>query len=129
MPVVRIDMYKGRSAAEKKMILDAVHDALVEALGIPDDDRTQMINEYDPEHFERKTGRSEAFLMIEISLFAGRPREVKKRLYGLITGKLSTAAGIAPSDVMICYNEQPRENWGINGLPADEIDFGYRIER
>ena len=51
-PLVRIEIIKGRTAAERKQLLDAVHAALVEAFGIPDDDRTQLIVEHDPEYFE-----------------------------------------------------------------------------
>ena len=39
MPIVRIAVRKGRSPAEKKAVLQAVHSALVEALKIPEDDR------------------------------------------------------------------------------------------
>jgi phenylpyruvate tautomerase PptA (4-oxalocrotonate tautomerase family) len=45
MPLVRIEILKGRSADEKQRLLDAVNAALVEGFGIPDDDRTQRIVE------------------------------------------------------------------------------------
>lgn len=41
MPFVRIEVRAGRSPSDKKALLDAVHKALVEALRIPDDARTQ----------------------------------------------------------------------------------------
>ena len=39
MPEVRIEVREGRSAPEKKAMLEAVHSALVEALKIPEHDR------------------------------------------------------------------------------------------
>jgi phenylpyruvate tautomerase PptA (4-oxalocrotonate tautomerase family) len=47
MPLVRIEILKGRTAPEKKRLLEAVHAALVEAFGIPDDDRTQRLVEHE----------------------------------------------------------------------------------
>jgi hypothetical protein len=45
MPLVKIELQKGRSAEYKKAILDGVHSALVEAFKISDDDRNQRIHE------------------------------------------------------------------------------------
>jgi phenylpyruvate tautomerase PptA (4-oxalocrotonate tautomerase family) len=52
MPLVRIDMYKGRTKEQKKVILDVVHQSLVEAFKIPEDDRNQRIYEIDECNFE-----------------------------------------------------------------------------
>jgi phenylpyruvate tautomerase PptA (4-oxalocrotonate tautomerase family) len=48
MPHVRIDIVRGRSLDERRRQFQAVHDALVEAFRIPDDDRTQRIVEHEP---------------------------------------------------------------------------------
>jgi len=52
MPLVRIEIHKGKSAEYKKAILDGVHAALVEAFTIPDYDRNQRIYEINPECIE-----------------------------------------------------------------------------
>jgi phenylpyruvate tautomerase PptA (4-oxalocrotonate tautomerase family) len=39
MPLVKIEIRKGKSPAYKKAIMDGVHTALVEALEIPDSER------------------------------------------------------------------------------------------
>ena len=36
MPLVRIEILKGKDASYQKTLLQAVHDALVTAIGIPD---------------------------------------------------------------------------------------------
>jgi phenylpyruvate tautomerase PptA (4-oxalocrotonate tautomerase family) len=41
MPLVQIEILKGRSPEHKKALLDAVHSSLVESFGIPDKDRQQ----------------------------------------------------------------------------------------
>jgi 4-oxalocrotonate tautomerase family enzyme len=128
MPLVRIDMYKGRSAQEKKVILEAVHQSLVSAFKIPKDDRNQRICEFDEADFERRSARSKALLIIEITAFQGRSREAKKRLFATIVENLSAQTGISPSDVMIVIHEPPLENWGIAGKPADEVNLGFSVK-
>jgi phenylpyruvate tautomerase PptA (4-oxalocrotonate tautomerase family) len=76
MPLVRIEIIRGRSLAERKRLLDGVHDALVEAFGTPDDDRTQRMIEHNPENFEIPPGAGERFTLIEITAF---PREMSNR--------------------------------------------------
>jgi phenylpyruvate tautomerase PptA (4-oxalocrotonate tautomerase family) len=128
MPIVDITLYKGKTALEKKAILDAVHEALIAAFKIPEDDRNQRLHEYSEEDFERRRTRSANCLIIEITAFKGRSREAKKRLFAAITENLQTKAWIAPNDVIIVINEQPLENWGIGGLPADEVNLGFNVK-
>ena len=45
MPLVRIELIKGKSAEYKRTMLACVHEGLVEALGIADWDRFQRIIE------------------------------------------------------------------------------------
>ena len=47
MPLVRIDVVKGRTAAQRRSLGDAVHRALVDALGVPAADRFQVIREHE----------------------------------------------------------------------------------
>jgi len=39
MPLLRLDLYKGRTDAEKKTLLDAVHRAMLAAFQVPERDR------------------------------------------------------------------------------------------
>lgn len=68
VPHVRIEIVKGRSLEERQQLFQAVHDALMEAFRIPDDDRTQRIVEHDP-----RTSRSPGELR---SLHANRDHRV-----------------------------------------------------
>ncbi len=129
MPLVKIEMYKGRSTETKKAILDAVHQSLVEAFRIPEGDRTQRLYELEDADFERSSNKSREFTLIEITAFQGRSREAKKKLYTLIVEKLHHQAGIAPTDVLITLHEPPLENWGVaGGRPADEVDLGFNVK-
>jgi len=120
-------MRKGRTASEKKAVLDAVHASLVENFKIPAQDRYLRIQEYEAEDFEIPPARSGAFVFIEIFAFAGRSLEAKRALYQGIVTRLS-ALGMDPLDAMIVLNEPHKDNWGIRGgIPASEVDLGYTV--
>ena len=51
-PLVKVEIVKGKSDEHKKAVLDGVHDALVQAVKIPDYDRLQRIYELDKANFE-----------------------------------------------------------------------------
>jgi phenylpyruvate tautomerase PptA (4-oxalocrotonate tautomerase family) len=128
MPHVRIEILEGRSVDERRQLLQAVHDALVEAFEIPDDDRTQRIVEYDPINFEIPPGKSDRYTLIEITAFPGRSRTAKAALYEAIVQRLGDL-GVDATDVSIVVHEPSLENWGIRGgRPADEVDLGYRLD-
>ena len=128
MPHVRIEILEGRSVVERRHLLQAVHDALVEAFETPDDDRTQRIVEYDPINFEIPPGKSDRYTLIEITAFPGRSRTAKAALYEAIVQRLGDL-GVDAADVSIVVHEPSLENWGIRGgRPADEVDLGYRLD-
>ncbi len=121
MPLVRVEISAGKSAAYKKAMLDGIHNALVEAIKIPDSDRRQRLYELDEQHFER-SGRSDQYMIIEITMFKGRSFEAKKALYAAIVRNLEADPGIPGGEVSIVIHEPPLENWGIRGgKPASEL--------
>ncbi len=115
MPIVRVDLIKGKTPEYKKALLDCIHEGLLEAIGIEDWDRFQRIIEIDKEDFEIPSGKTENFTIIEITLFPGRTKEQKKNLIERITEKLGERLEIIPTDVFIIINEPPLENWGLGG--------------
>jgi phenylpyruvate tautomerase PptA (4-oxalocrotonate tautomerase family) len=128
MPLVRIEILKGRSADEKQRLLDAVHAALVEAFGIPDDDRTQRIVEHQEQSFEIPPGAGERYTLIEITAFPGRSADAKRSLYEAIVRNLA-AERVPSEDVLVVLTEPPMENWGIRGgKPASEVNLGFRVD-
>jgi phenylpyruvate tautomerase PptA (4-oxalocrotonate tautomerase family) len=127
MPLIRIEIREGWSRAEKSRLLDAIHAAAVEALQIPDEDRTQILTEHPADAFEFPPGRSERFTLVEVTMFAGRSLDAKRRLYRAVVRHLGRL-GIPPSDVLIVLNEVPLENWGIRGgTPASDVDLGFEV--
>jgi phenylpyruvate tautomerase PptA (4-oxalocrotonate tautomerase family) len=128
MPLVRIEVVEGRTTPEKERLFQAIHDALVEAFQIPDDDRTQLLVEHDRSNFEVPPGRSERYTIVEITAFPGRSVSAKRSLYRAIVRNLGEI-GVAAEDVSIVVHEPAMENWGVRGgRSADEIDLGYRLD-
>lgn len=127
MPLVRIEIEKGFTPEYKKALLDNIHQALVEAIKIPDHDRRQRLYELEPDHFEH-TGRSKQYTIIELTMFKGRSNEAKKALYRRMVDLLEQNPGINGNDITIIIHEPALENWGIRGgLPASEVDLGFNI--
>lgn len=127
MPLVKIEIYKGKGKAYKQAILDGVHKALVTAFRIPENDRNQRIYELDEENFERNTNKTDQFSIIEITAFKGRSMEAKRKLYREIFHNLKRDPGIPESDILVYLIEPQLENWGIKGLPASNINLGFEV--
>lgn len=128
MPLVKIEMLKGKSSDYKKTLLDGVHQALIDTLKIPDYDRIQRIYELEKENFEISSNKTEDFLLIELTIFKGRSFEAKRNLYKAVVDNLEKALGIKRTDILIVINEPPLENWGVaGGKPANEADLGFKI--
>ncbi len=90
----------------------------------------QRINEYDVANFEYSTGKSPQTTIIDITLFKGRTRDTKKNFYREVTNNLHEKLGIPINDIIIVLNEVPLENCCIKGgLPADEVNLGFIVER
>jgi phenylpyruvate tautomerase PptA (4-oxalocrotonate tautomerase family) len=127
MPLIRVEIRKGRSPAEKARLLDAIHAAAVEALRIPDEDRTQILTEHPAGAFELPPGRGARFTLVEVTMFAGRSLDAKRHLYQAVVRNLGRL-GIPPSDVLIVLHDVPLENWGIRGgTPASDVDLGFEV--
>ena len=129
MPLVKIEMMKGRNPRQKKLILDGIHQALVDSIKIPVKDRKQRIYELEPEDFEVGSYKKENYLLIEITMFKGRSLEAKKLLYKKIVSNLTNALGIEGNEILIVLYEPPLENWGIRGGQlASDVNLGYKID-
>jgi len=128
MPLVKVEIIKGKNREYKKSLLDGIHNALVSAIKIPNDDRNQRLYELPSENFEKRSTRTDSFTLIEITMFKGRTIDAKRKLYLDIIDNLSQSPGINGDDILIVIHEPPLENWGIRGgKPASEVDLGFKI--
>jgi len=119
MPLVKINMIKGKDTDYKRRVFDSVHKGLMMSLGIADWDRFQRIIEIPKEDFETAPDKTDDFMIIELTLFPGRTKEQKKNAIENITSELVHNLGIAATDVFIVMNEPPMENWGMGGVQKE----------
>ena len=121
MPLVRIDVRKGKDVAYRQEIGRVVYEALV-SVGVPKDDRFQLITEYDPDRFLFDPDyigihRTNDLVIIQITWNEGRNLEQKKALYKAIADGLHSAVGLRREDVFISLVEVKKENWSFgNGI-------------
>ena len=117
MPLLRIDLYEGRTLDEKKTLLDAIHRAMLAAFKVPERDRYQIVHEHDPATMIMEdTGldipRTKKFVMIQVTT-RPRTREQTEQFYRLTVEELQNSCGIAPSDVMINMVTCTDEDWSF----------------
>ena len=125
MPTVKIELTEGRDKQTLLCLRDLVMDSVVEILKLPSNDRNIRLTEYKPEFFQMKPPYE---ILIEISMFSGRTKETKKKLYQTIVERLETNCLIEKEKILIILNEQPLENWaGRGGISGDEMELGFKV--
>ena len=118
-PLITIDVIKGRSEAELRTLLDPVHAAMVEAFGVPDSDRYQILTEHEPHQLvARDTGlgltRTEDLVILRF-ISRARPEAAKQRLYQLLATGLESACGLSPNDLIVSITENGAADWSFGG--------------
>lgn len=127
MPSTRVDIIKGWLGNRRADFLEAIQQALIEGIRIPENDRDIRLTEYDPGDVIKPVGSTPRHAVIEISLLTGRSIEAKRRLYSALVTRLAPF-GLEPADVKVALIEIDAENWGLRGLPASEIDLGFKVD-
>jgi phenylpyruvate tautomerase PptA (4-oxalocrotonate tautomerase family) len=113
MPLVKVNLLKGRSVEEKDSIAASIQAALVSTLGVPDEDRYQLFDEYDAESFRHTSGYlgltyTDQLLIVEITFVVGRDDELKKALFAAINRNLVAAGVVGGDDVFVLITEVGR---------------------
>jgi phenylpyruvate tautomerase PptA (4-oxalocrotonate tautomerase family) len=122
MPLVRIDMPKGKPREHLGIIGDVIYDAMIATLNVPQNDRFQIFSErasdelvIDPAYLG--IARSKDALIIQVTLNEGRSLELKQAFYKAVADGLRDRAGMRPEDVFINLVEVKKENWSFgNGI-------------
>ena len=127
MPDVLVEVRGGWLGARKAAFLEAIHAALVEALKIPPGDKVMRFVAHAPDDFVIPPARGEKYTRIEITMFAGRSLDAKRKLYRTIVHNLA-AFDVPATDIKIVLVDVPAENWGIRGGHAGcDIDLGFEV--
>ncbi len=117
MPLLRFDIFEGRSPDQLMVLLNATHRALVAAFRIPERDRYQIVHQHPASHFiVQDTGlgipRTKNCVLLQITT---RPRErrAKEAFYHLLCESLKEECNIDPSDVVVSMVTNSDEDWSF----------------
>lgn len=125
MPDILVEVKGPWLAGRQTAFLQAVHRAVTEALGTPEDEPLARLIEHPAGNYLTPHAAGERFTRIEITLFAGRSVEAKRQLYRAIVRDLRRFA-VPPADVKIVLLECAPENVGFRGgQAACDVDLGY----
>ncbi|MGW4774741.1 tautomerase family protein [Nocardia sp. NPDC004278] len=132
MPMTKIYLRKGSSPEHRVAISESIHRALVEVLGIPEDDRYHVFHELDddnlisaPVAFGLERRREAVFIQF---YFGQRPAEVLTALYKSVVGYLTDLTDLETRDIYLNVVPSPSENWWADGRVLDSrTGFDERI--
>ena len=122
MPLVRIDMRRGKPTAYRRAICDMIYRAMREAFAVPDEDRFMIVTEHDEADFVFSESyldiaRTQDLVIIQITANDTRTVEQKKAFFARVAALLSEDPGMRPQDVFINLVEVAKENWSFgNGI-------------
>lgn len=127
MPFIRTAIAQHTAPEQREAIVMGVHHALVDAIGMPEDELFNLVSDYAPgQFFCSRTfngiARSEQVVVVEITLRRGRSDAMKKSLYAGIANRLE-AAGVSRKDVFIFLHENDYSDWSVgNGVFAMALE-------
>jgi 4-oxalocrotonate tautomerase len=118
MPLVRIDIPAATPATEAAAISRAVHQALVQVFGIPQDDLFHVVGRRAPGELvcsPRYLGieHSDKLAFVQVACSPGRTVGQKEALYARIAADVASSTGFKADDVIINLVETARENWSF----------------
>jgi len=122
MPLVRIDLQKGKDASYRRKAGQIVYEAMVATSGVPKNDHFQIVGEHSAENFVFDPDylgihRTSDLIMIQIFFNEGRSVAQKQALYQAVADGLSAELKVRREDIFITLVEVRKENWSFgNGI-------------
>jgi phenylpyruvate tautomerase PptA (4-oxalocrotonate tautomerase family) len=111
MPMVKIEVLEGKTSDYKKSVLNSVKNAIKDSVVVDEIKIVQRLYEISEETCIIPADRSNNLIIIEITLYPGRPESTKKKLFEEIVKNLSEEPGIEAGDIITVLLEPPMENW------------------
>ena len=117
MPLVRIDLVRGRSAEQVRALADVVQEVMLDVFAAPPRDRYQVIHQHDPgEIIAEDTGlgmtRTDGVVVVQVTQ-QGRSREQKEALYEALARRLGEEGLVEPDDLIVSVTENTRDDWSF----------------
>lgn len=123
MPLVRIDLKRGKPADYRRTAGEIVYEAMRATLNVPQDDHFQILTEHAPEDLVINPDyvgihRTEDCILIQVVLNEGRSVDLKRAFYRAVADGLNERLGLRREDVFIVLVEVKKENWSFGNGEA-----------
>ncbi|WP_436951425.1 tautomerase family protein [Staphylococcus shinii] len=117
MPLMKIDLIKGREREEIKKILNISYEVMLDTFKAPKGDRYQIVNQhedYEMQILDTGLGIERTKNVIVFTIIT-RPRtqQQKQSFYSELTNKLHDDMGIRKEDIMFSLIENTDEDWSF----------------
>jgi phenylpyruvate tautomerase PptA (4-oxalocrotonate tautomerase family) len=117
MPLVRIDVEKGRTPEELRKLADTIQEVMLDVFAAPPRDRYQIITEHDKGHIiAEDTGldleRSDGIVIIQI-FQQGRSTHQKMAMYAELAKRLEAECGVRPEDLIVSVMANRYTDWSF----------------
>ncbi|WP_437750638.1 tautomerase family protein [Staphylococcus shinii] len=117
MPLMKIDLIKGREREEIKKILNISYEVMLNTFKAPKGDRYQIVNQhedYEMQILDTGLGVERTKNVIVFTIIT-RPRtqQQKQSFYSELTNKLHDDMGIRKEDIMFSLVENTDEDWSF----------------
>jgi phenylpyruvate tautomerase PptA (4-oxalocrotonate tautomerase family) len=117
MPLLYIDLIEGRAPSEVQALMDAVHDAVLEAFEVPARDRYQVVRTH-PAHeivaWDTGLGITRSAQQVIVHVVSRRrTRAMKEKFYELLALNLAERCGVDPADLIVSITENGDEDWSF----------------
>ncbi|WP_133645314.1 tautomerase family protein [Paraburkholderia flava] len=117
MPMLKFDIIQGRTDEQLRTLLDAAHQAMVQAFDVPVTDRYQCVAQHRPNELViEDTGlgyprSKDVVLLTAVSRKRTEPQKVE--FYRLLVENLQAKCGISPDDVVVSIVENDDADWSF----------------
>jgi hypothetical protein len=122
MPLVQVDLPRPLFEQQGTQISNEIHQAFIDALEIPADDKFQVFR-------PRETGEllfdpgyggvdRRSLILIQVLMVRSYTVELKRELYRHIVTRLA-AIGVRPEDIQIAVTENHHEDWYAGRLHGE----------
>lgn len=117
MPLVRIDLVRGRTPEQLRALADTVQEVMLDVFAAPPGDRYQVIHQHDAdEMIIEDTGlgieRSAGVTVVQVTQ-QGRDRAQKEALYAALAERLGDRGLVEPRDLVVSVVENTRDDWSF----------------
>ena len=122
MPLVQVDLPRALFDEKGGKISSEIHQALIDSLAIPADDKFQVFRPRDEGEIIFDPGYNgvdrRSLILIQVLMVHMYPVDLKRDLYRHVVSRLD-AIGIRPEDIQIAVSENGYEDWYAGRLHGD----------